>query len=733
MPLRERHFPLCERMPVAILDLMQRPPFHSIYAHGFVRAAVCIPHVRVADPKFNAQHTLGLARQASELGAAVALFPELGISAYSNDDLFHQDVLLDATKEALGEIISNSKDLSPVLIVGAPLRFEGKLFNCGLVIYRGDLLGIVPKTFLPNYREFYEKRQFNSGRNAVRREVSFLGVNVPFGNDLIFDAANYDNFSLHVEICEDVWTPIPPSTYAALAGATVLANLSASNITIGKAEYRRDLCASQSGKCIAAYLYSAAGPGESTTDLAWDGHAIIYENDELLSESERFASTEQVVVADIDLERLAQDRMRATSFNDAVADHREKVSAIRRVSFEFQVPPGEISLRRNVERFPYVPSDPVARDERCYEAYNIQVHALMKRMLSIGLKNIIIGVSGGLDSTHALIVAAKTLDRLGIPRESILGFTMPGFATSSITLKNAHALMRALRISETEIDIRPSCMQMLTDLGHPFSKGERVYDITFENVQAGERTSHLFRLANFHNGIVLGTGDLSELALGWCTYGVGDHMSHYNVNGSVPKTLIQHLLRWVISAKQFEAETNDILASILDTEISPELVPHETDDRTQPGQSTEGKVGPYDLQDFTIYYVTRYGFRPSKVAFLSQHAWTDKMRGRWPDDMPAEKHRQYDLPTIKKWMEVFMFRFFQTSQFKRSCLPNGPKVGSGGSLARGVIGVPHLTRKLMPGSKNSDAMCLTELRSQCEERHEPRGSSRGADPRQGVL
>ena len=614
-------------------------------------------------------------------GAAVALFPELGISAYSNDDLFHQDVLLDATKEALRGIISNSKDLSPVLLVGAPLRFEGKLFNCGLVIYRGNLLGIVPKTFLPNYREFYEKRQFNSGRNAVRREVSFLGAQVPFGNDLIFDAGNYDNFSLHVEICEDVWTPIPPSTYAALAGATVLANLSASNITIGKADYRRDLCASQSGKCIAAYLYSAAGPGESTTDLAWDGHAIIYENDELLSESERFASTEQVVVADIDLERLAQDRMRATSFNDAVADHREKVSAIRRVSFEFQVPPGEISLRRNVERFPYVPSDPVARDERCYEAYNIQVHALMKRMLSIGLKNIIIGVSGGLDSTHALIVAAKTLDRLGFPRESILGFTMPGFATSSITLKNAHALMRALRISEAEIDIRPSCMQMLTDLGHPFSKGERVYDITFENVQAGERTSHLFRLANFHNGMVLGTGDLSELALGWCTYGVGDHMSHYNVNASVPKTLIQHLLRWVISAKQFDAETNDILASILDTEISPELVPHETDDRTQPGQSTEEKVGPYDLQDFTIYYVTRYGFRPSKVAFLSQHAWANKVRGRWPDDMPAEKHRQYDLPTIKKWMEVFMFRFFKTSQFKRSCLPNGPKVGSGGSLS----------------------------------------------------
>jgi NAD+ synthase (glutamine-hydrolysing) len=677
-----RFFLDCDSLRLPLLfDLMQRPSFHSIYAHGFARAAVCVPHVRVAEPKFNAEHTVDLARRASELHAAIALFPELGISAYSNEDLFHQDVLLDATKDALASVIAESRELSPVLIVGAPLRFEGKLFNCALVIYRGRLLGIVPKTFLPNYREFYEKRQFNSGRNAVRREVSFMGFTVPFGNDLIFDAANYENFSIHVEICEDVWTPIPPSTYAALAGATVLANLSASNITIGKADYRRDLCASQSGKCIAAYLYSAAGPGESTTDLAWDGHAIIYENDELLTESERFCSTEQIVIADIDLERLAQDRMRATSFNDAVADHREKVSAIRRVPFEFQVPGDEISLRRDVERFPYVPSDPVARDERCYEAYNIQVHALMKRMLSIGMKHIIIGVSGGLDSTHALIVAAKAVDGLGWPRESILGYTMPGFATSDITLKNAHALMRALRISAEEIDIRPSCKQMLSDLGHPFSRGEPVYDITFENVQAGERTSHLFRLANLNNGIVLGTGDLSELALGWCTYGVGDHMSHYNINGSVPKTLIQHLLRWIISSKQFDAQTSEVLESILATEISPELVPHETDDRSQPGQSTEAKVGPYDLQDFTLYYVTRYGFRPSKVAFLSQHAWSDKLRGRWPDDLPKAKHRQYDLATIKKWMDVFLFRFFKLSQFKRSCLPNGPKVGSGGSLS----------------------------------------------------
>jgi NAD+ synthase (glutamine-hydrolysing) len=660
---------------------VQRSPFDTIYSHGFARAAVCIPYVRVADPNFNAERTLGLAKRASDAGAAVALFPELGVSAYSNDDLFHQDVLLDATRDALAKIIGESVDLSAVLLVGAPLRFEGKLFNCALVIYRGRLLGIVPKTYVPNYREFYEKRQFNSGRNAVKREVAFLGGQVPFGNDLIFEATNYHDFSLHIEICEDLWTPIPPSTYAALAGATVLANLSASNITIGKADYRRDLCASQSGRCIAAYLYSAAGPGESTTDLAWDGHAIIYENDELLAESQRFSSEEQLVLADIDLERLAQDRMRLTSFNDAVADHRERVQGIRRVPFEFQVPQGAISLRRNVERFPYVPSDPAARDERCYEAYNIQVHALMKRILSANVKHIVIGVSGGLDSTHALIVAAKTVDRLGLPRDTILGYTMPGFATSDITLTNAHKLMQALHIRSAEIDIRPSCKQMLRDLGHPFSTGERVYDVTFENVQAGERTSHLFRLANLHNGIVLGTGDLSELALGWCTYGVGDHMSHYGVNSSVPKTLIQHLLRWVIDSRQFDDETNSIVQSILNTEISPELVPHETDDQSLPAQSTEAKVGPYDLQDFNIYYVTRYGFRPSKVAFLSHHAWSDKARGSWPDNLPIEKHRQYDLAEIRKWLDVFLFRFFKISQFKRSCLPNGPKVGSGGSLS----------------------------------------------------
>lgn len=657
-----------------------RQPFNSIYSHGFIRGAVCIPFVRVADPLFNAERTLALAHQASAAHAAVALFPELGLSAYTNDDLFQQDALLDATQTALAHLLAGSSNLEPVLLVGAPLRFEGKLFNCAIVIYRGRILGIVPKTYLPNYREFYEKRQFTSGREAVSREVSLLGQRVPFGNDIIFAAKTVADFTIHVEICEDVWTPIPPSTYAALAGATVLTNLSASNITIGKADYRRRLCAAQSSRCIAAYLYSAAGPGESTTDLAWDGHALIYENNDRLAEAERFASGEQIITADIDLERLAQDRMRLTSFNDSVGDHLEQARAIRQVEFDFEIPAGEIPLERQVERFPYVPNDAAERDERCYEAYNIQVHGLLKRLASTGIQRVVIGVSGGLDSTQALIVAAKAVDRLGLPRSNILGYTMPGFATSDTTLKNAHALMKALDITRSEIDIKPSAMQMFRDLNHPFAKGEPVYDITFENVQAGERTSHLFRLANFHNALVLGTGDLSEQALGWATYGVGDQMSHYNVNTSVPKTLIQYLIRWVIGSEQFDPRTSAILNGILNTEISPELVPAE-DKSGGPAQSTEQKIGPYELQDFNLYYITRYGFRPSKVAFLSYGAWHDKNYGVWPQDLPHEQHRQYDLMTIKKWLEVFLYRFFKTSQFKRSAMPNGPKVGSGGSLS----------------------------------------------------
>jgi NAD+ synthase (glutamine-hydrolysing) len=677
-------------------------PFHSIYRHGFARVAVCIPRVKVAAPEFNAERTLALAQRASDERAVVALFPELGLSAYSNEDLFHQDALLDASEAALERVVEASRDLAPVLLVGVPLRVEGKLFNCAAAVHRGRILGVTPKSYLPNYREFYEKRQFTSAFDAVAREVRLLGQTAPFGNDLVLEAEDLPGFSLFVEICEDLWAPIPPSTYAALAGATVVANLSASNVTIGKADYRKDLCAAQSGKCICAYLYSAAGPGESTTDLAWDGQALIYENDELLAESERFAAEEHWITADVDLERLRQDRTRMTSFNDAAGRHRERLRALRSVPFEVGVPAGRVPLRRPVERFPYVPEDPALRNERCYEAYNIQVAGLAKRLEATGIKKLVVGVSGGLDSTQALLVACRTLDRLGLPRANLLGFTMPGFATSERTKSSAWRLMEALGVTAGEIDIRPSAEQMLRDIGHPYARGEAVHDVTFENVQAGERTSHLFRLANLHGALVVGTGDLSELALGWTTYGVGDQMSHYNVNASVPKTLIQHLIRWVIDAGEIP-EANEVLQDILDTEISPELVPAGVEAEREgveaaglragrgggeadggeagPAQRTEEIIGPYELQDFHLYFVSRYGFRPSKVAFLAHHAWGDRMRGAWPPGFPEEKRRAYDLPTIKRWLGVFLRRFFAESQFKRSAMPNGPKVGSGGSLS----------------------------------------------------
>ncbi len=454
---------------------------------------------------------------------------------------------------ALALIKAESNTLMPVLLVGAPLRFEEKLFNCAVVLYRGRVLGIVPKSYLPNYREYYEKRQFSSARHAVGREVSFLGETVPFSNDLVFDASNVPGFSLHVEICEDAWAPISPSTYGALSGATILTNLSASNITAGKTDLRRTICASQSAKCVAAYMYSASGTGESTTDLAWDGYAAIYENSELLAESKQFASEGQLITGDIDLDRLMQERMRISTFNDAVSEHRRHLAEMRHVPFEFEIPMEEVALIRHIDRFPYVPSEPALLDGQCFEIYNIQVHSLIKRLTTSGIEILVIGVSGGLDSTQALIVAAKTL--------------------------------------------------------------------------------------------------------------------------------VQHLIRWVIKTDQFDDDTGHVLQSILDTDISPELIPNEAGNADEPEQKTESTVGPYDIQDFNLYYILRYGYRPSKVAFLAYHAWGDKNRGHWPKEMPENKHAEYDLSTIKKWLGIFLHRFFKTSQFKRSTLPNGPKVGPGGSLS----------------------------------------------------
>jgi len=655
-----------------------RSPFESIYRHGFVRVAVATPRVEVAQPALNAAATLALAEQAVGERCAFALFPELGLSAYSNDDLFQQDALLDASVGALEALLAGSRRLPLAMAAGLPLRIEGRLFNCAVLLHRGRILGAVPKSYLPNYREFYEKRQFAPGAQALAASIRLLGQEVPFGTDLLFAATNLPGFVVHLEICEDLWVPLPPSTLGALAGATVLANLSASDVTVGKADYRRLLCAAQSAKCVAAYLYSAAGPGESTTDVAWDGHALAYENGERLAESERFPRTGGLITADIDLDHLLQERARLTSFGDCVHAHAASLRGFRRVEFEVQVPSGLVPLRRRVERFPFVPADPARRDERCAEVYDIQVAGLLKRLESTGFKKVVIGISGGLDSTQTALVAVRAFDRLGLPRENILGYSLPGFATSRHTRGNAHALMRALGITAGEIDIRPSAERMLEDIGHPHTRGDHLYDVTYENVQAGERTSHLFRLANHHRAIVLGTGDLSELALGFTTYGVGDHMSHYNVNASVPKSLIQHVIRWLIATRQFEPPTLAVLERILRTRISPELVPGSGE---KPEQASEDIVGPYELQDFHLYYVSRFGYRPSKVAFLAHAAWGDRRRGAWPDTVPQEERREYDLAAIRHWLEVFLQRFFQSSQFKRSAMPNGPKVGSGGSLS----------------------------------------------------
>jgi NAD+ synthase (glutamine-hydrolysing) len=652
--------------------------FQSIYQHGFARVASCTTRCSLADPAANAEAILRIARTCDERAAAVAVFPELALSGYSIDDLMLQDTLLDAVEGAIETIRARSVELLPLMLFGAPLRHAGRVYNCAVAVHRGRLLGVVPKIHLPNYREFYEHRWFASGNGMDGGEITVAGQTVPFGSNLLFAADDVPGLVVHAEVCEDLWVPVPPSADAALAGAAVLANLSASNITIGKAETRRLLCQSQSARCLAAYLYSAAGAGESTTDLAWDGQASIFENGATLVETARFPTGDQIAMADIDLDLLVQERQRMGTFDDNRRRHQTDADAFRRVSFRLDPPMRDVGLERRVERFPFVPANRERLAQDCYEAYNIQVAGLVQRLSAIGIKRAVIGVSGGLDSTHALIVTAQALDLLKLPRTNILAYTMPGFATSDHTKNNALRLMRSLGVTHHELDIRPTARQMLTDMDHPFGRGEPVYDVTFENVQAGLRTDYLFRLANHNDGIVIGTGDLSELGLGWCTYGVGDQMSHYNVNAGVPKTLIQHLIRWVIGSRQFEPEVLETLDAILSTEISPELVPVEAG---QTPQSTEAKVGPYELQDFNLYYTLRYGFRPSKIAFLALHAWSDAARGEWPPGFPDDRRRAYDLPHIRHWLEVFVRRFFGFSQFKRSAMPNGPKVSAGGSLS----------------------------------------------------
>ncbi|WP_231958981.1 NAD(+) synthase [Altererythrobacter sp. B11] len=649
-----------------------------MHAHGFVRVATSTPRVRTADVAYNARAIVEEAQRAHAAHVDLLVFPELCLSSYALDDLVMQDALLQAVEAEVAGIVAASSGLSPVMLIGAPLRHNGRLYNCALAIANGQLLGVVPKSYLPNYREFYEKRWFAHGRNIRGGTIAIAGDEVPFGTDLIFASSQLPGFRLFIEICEDLWAPTPPSTDGALAGATILANLSASNIVIGKSDERRLLCRAQSSRAAAAYVYSAAGHGESTTDLAWDGQGMIFELGDELAQSERFALRPELCVVDVDCSRILADRLRLQTFNDAAEAQGRPEDRFHTVRFNHCPAQGDIGLTRPIRRFPFVPNRPEKLDEDCYEAFNIQVEGLMRRLEATRSHSLVIGISGGLDSTHALIVAAKACDRLELPRSTIRGYTMPGFATSGETKDNAWRLMRAMGITAEEIDIRPSATQMLESIGHPFGKGEPVYDVTFENVQAGLRTDYLFRLAGQHHGFVVGTGDLSELALGWCTYGVGDQMSHYAVNAGVPKTLIQYLIRWSAQTGQFDEATNEVLLAILDTEISPELVPADADGAMQ---STEARIGPYELNDFFLHHIMRFGQTPSKVAFLAWHAWKDADAGLWPAEFPEHKKNAYDLATIRHWLESFLRRFFAFSQFKRSAIPNGPKVSSGGALS----------------------------------------------------
>ena len=662
--------------------------FRSAYDQGFARVAAVTLPVTLADPAANAAAVIARARRLGEEGVCLAVFPELGLTGYSIDDLLLSDVLLRETLAAIETIRAASAGFLPAIVVGAPLRVGGRLFNCAVVIAGGAVRGAAPKSYPPAYREFYEKRHFACGGDAGESDIDVNGARVPFGTDLLFEVDDVPGLVFHAEVCEDMWVPVPPSSLAALAGATVLVNLSGSPVTVGRAEDRELLVRASSSRGLAAYVFAAAGQGESSTDLAWDGQTLVYENGELLGSTERFGEGARAAVVDVDIEGLLAERVRQGSFEDnrrallrpGDGPGGAGFRTVRIGRGDLTVPRTDIGLRRAVDRFPFVPDDPARLAQDCYEAYNIQVAALVQRLRAIGEPRIVIGVSGGLDSTHALIVAARAVDRLGLGREHIHAITMPGFATSAGTRSNALALARALGCRVEELDIRPLAEQMLAAMDHPYGRGERgreVYDVTFENVQAGLRTDLLFRIAGRRGGIVLGTGDLSELALGWCTFGVGDQMAHYGVNAGIPKTLIQHLIRWVVAERLFPDDVGDVLLDILGTEISPELVPaHEG----EPIQSTQARIGPYALQDFTLWHVLRRGSRPSRIAFLAERAWSDPSAGAWPPGLPEEERVAYDLAAIRKWELVFFRRFF-SNQFKRSTLPNGPKVVAGGSLS----------------------------------------------------
>jgi len=625
--------------------------------YGFVRVGAAVPEMKVADCGFNTKKIIEIMEEAKDKDVYLTVFPELCITGYTCGDLFQQSLLLDMALKSLKEIADKSSEWNNIFIVGLPLLIEQQLYNCAAVIQKGKIRGIVPKRYIPNYNEFYEKRWFREGRNLTTDFVKLFGQEIPCGDDLIFQDELTPELSFAVEICEDLWMPVPPSSIQAKNGAVILCNLSASNEVIGKNEYRKVLVKSQSGRCIAAYVYTSAGIGESTTDLVFGGQALIAENGTILAQSQRFKKGSQLIVQDIDVKRLYHERVNSTSFTQSDFDVASRKIILEPVSFELR------KLLRKIDRHPFIPSDSTEYNERCSEIFSIQTTGLAKRMTHTGLKKLVLGISGGLDSTLALLVAGQTVDMLDLPRKNIIAITMPGFGTTGRTYENALNLMKSMGVDCREIDIKASCLQHFRDIGHD----PDVYDVTYENVQARERTQILMDIANKEGGLVIGTGDLSEMALGWSTYN-GDHMSMYSVNCSIPKTLVKHIVIWFAENAATE-ETARILKSIADTPISPELTPPDKDGEIQ--QKTEDIIGPYELHDFFLYYMIRYRAEPEKILYLAQIAFEN----------------QYDGKTIKKWLKVFYKRFF-SQQFKRSCVPDGPKVGTVSLSPRGDWRMP---------------------------------------------
>ena len=624
--------------------------------YGFVKVAAAVPLVQVADCFYNIEKIEGLMRQASEKGVQIIAFPELSVTGYTCLDLFAQQTLLDGAEEALLQLVSNTADLDILTIVGVPLRTENRLINAAVVFQKGAIRGVVPKTYLPNYKEFQEQRWFTSATELRESTISIGKEEYPMGSHLLFRSGR---LTAGIEICEDLWVPVPPSSLLAMEGANIIFNLSASNELIGKHAYLRSLICQQSARCMAGYVYASSGFGESSTDLVFAGNGIIAENGNLLAESPRFTMEEQLVISEIDIETLQNDRQVNTSFMYGTSGLPKEKAQV--VDFQVRIPDG-FSLTRPVDPHPFTPSGEALK-ERCEEIFHIQVAGLAKRLVHAHAQTAVVGISGGLDSTLALLVTVMTFDALKMPRGQIIGITMPGFGTTDRTYTNACDLIRSLGVTLKEIPIKEACLQHFRDIDHDPS----VHDVTYENSQARERTQLLMDVANQKNGLVIGTGDLSELALGWATYN-GDHMSMYGVNGSIPKTLVKYLVEWVANHKVDDASRLTLL-DIVDTPISPELIP--ADENGNIKQKTEDLVGPYELHDFFLYHFLRFGSHPSKIYFLAQKAFAGI----------------YDNATVKKWLYTFFRRFFQ-QQFKRSCLPDGPKVGSVSLSPRGDWRMP---------------------------------------------